>query len=116
MQLIHRWMPLAILSSCLALGCTGRPPVAPPNEETKIGAALDKLDPEDRRLAEAQKYCAVEPENRLGKMGKPFKVTVKNQPVFLCCKGCETAALKDPEKTLAAVRQLKAANETPSKK
>ncbi len=116
MQPIHPWLPLAILSSCFALGCTGNPPAAPPSDETKINAALDKLAPEDRKLAEAQKYCAVEPENRLGKMGKPFKVTIENQPVFLCCKGCETMALKDPEKTLAAVRKLKAANESSSKK
>ena len=41
-------------------------------------------------------------------MGPPLKVTVKDQPVFLCCKGCQKKALADPDKTLAAVAELKA--------
>ena len=41
-------------------------------------------------------------------MGTPVKVTVKGQPVFLCCDGCKKKALGDPDKTLAAVEKLKA--------
>jgi hypothetical protein len=33
---------------------------------------------------------------------------VKDQPVFLCCKGCRRKALADPDKTLAKVAELKA--------
>jgi hypothetical protein len=80
----------------------------PEQKNPKIQAALDKLDPEDRKLAEAQEWCAVEDESPLGGMGKPLKVMVKGQPVFLCCKGCEKTAQADPEKTLAKVEELKA--------
>jgi hypothetical protein len=80
------------------------------DKEAKIRQALDKLSPEDRKLAEAQKYCVVEEENRLGSMKTPVKVMVKDQPVFLCCEGCKKEALKDPDKTLARVKELREKN------
>jgi len=40
-------------------------------------------------------------------MGPPVKVMVKDQPVFLCCKSCKDEALKDPDKTLERVAELK---------
>jgi hypothetical protein len=83
-------------------------PKASPEEEAKVATALGRLAPEDRALAEEQRYCAVEPENRLGLMGPPVKVLVNDQPVFLCCKSCKTTALAEPDKTLAKVQQLKA--------
>ena len=83
-------------------------PVTSADEEAEIKEELAKLNPEDRKLAEAQKFCVVEEENRLGVMGVPFKVMVKDQSVFLCCKGCRKKALADPEGTLAKVKQLKA--------
>ncbi|HEY7422962.1 MAG TPA: hypothetical protein VH682_01755 [Gemmataceae bacterium] len=100
---------LVLVPLLFALGCANE---APPREkaqdkEAKIKAALDKLDPDDRELAEEQKYCAVETENRLGAMGKPVKVMIKDEPVFLCCAHCEKAAKKDPDKTLARVEELK---------
>jgi hypothetical protein len=83
-------------------------------EEASIKDNLAKLSPEDQKLAAEQRWCAVDPENRLGSMGKPFKVMVKDQPVFLCCEGCKKQALKEEDKTLAAVRDLKAkAAQTP---
>jgi Cu(I)/Ag(I) efflux system membrane fusion protein len=78
------------------------------DREAKIKANLQKLDPEDRRLAEAQRFCPIQDEKRLGSMGKPFKVMIKGQPVFLCCSGCEDDALASPDKTLAKVKELKA--------
>jgi hypothetical protein len=107
MKLFRHWLPQLGILIGLASGCTSNSPAPPADPETKIRTALEKLDPADRALAQEQKYCAVETENRLGGMGKPYKVMVDNQPVFLCCKGCETAALKDPKKTLAAVKRLK---------
>lgn len=92
----------------IASGCareSSSPP--PPDKEAKIKASLDKLDSADRKLAEEQKYCAVETENRLGSMDKPIKIMIEDQPVFLCCKGCEKRALKDPDKTLDTVKKLK---------
>ena len=83
-------------------------------EELRIRTALEQLDPADRKLAEEQKYCATDPErrpeNRLGMMGKPIKIMLKDQPVFLCCAGCEKTARKDPDKTLEDVKKMKAAN------
>jgi hypothetical protein len=38
----------------------------------------------------------------------PVKVTIKGQPVFLCCGGCRKDALDHPDRTLARVRELKA--------
>src|SRR5262245_23285136 len=55
------------------------------DEEAQIKASLDKLSPEDRKLAEEQQFCAVRNDNRLGSMGTPVKLMVKDQPVFLCC-------------------------------
>ncbi len=104
-----------ILATALLLaGCSGgttgpgASSPAKPDDESKIQANLDKLDPADRKLAEAQRYCVIESDNRLGAMGKPVKVVIKGEPVFLCCKGCEKEALADPDKTLARVHQLQA--------
>ena len=79
-----------------------------PDKAAKIKAGLAQLGEEDWRLAEAQKFCAIEQGNLLGAMGKPVKVVLKGQPVFLCCDGCEEEARANPDKTLAAVERLKA--------
>jgi hypothetical protein len=105
MRAIARLSPLALALAVSLAGCARE---APPDRQARIKAALAGLPEEDRKLAEEQKFCAVEQENRLGSMGRPVKVMVKDQPVFLCCKGCTEAALKDPDKTLAAVKELKA--------
>ncbi|MGH7138981.1 MAG: efflux RND transporter periplasmic adaptor subunit, partial [Pirellulales bacterium] len=73
----------------------------------KINVALAKLSPSDRKLAEAQKFCAVEESNRLGSMGTPDKIVINGEPVFLCCAGCEDAARENAKKTLAKVKELK---------
>jgi len=79
-------------------------------EEAEIQAALAKLDPADRKLAEAQRYCAVQASHRLGSMDTPYKLMLNGQPVFLCCDGCAKKAKADPEKTLARVKELIAKN------
>jgi Cu/Ag efflux protein CusF len=66
-----------------------------------------RLAPEDRKLVEAQDYCPIQTLNRLGSMGKPVKVMINGQPVFLCCPGCKEEALKYPDGTLAKVEELK---------
>lgn len=75
--------------------------------DAKIKAALAKLPDSDRKLAEAQRYCAAKPESRLGAMGAPVKVEVGGKTVFLCCAGCNDAALADPKATLASAEKLK---------
>ena len=107
---------------CLA-GCNGAPngPAEPSStsakpadhsqaDEAKIRTNLAKLSPEDRKLAEEQRFCAIESENRLGAMGVPEKVVIKDQPVFLCCKNCKEEALAHRDETLAKVKQLKSKN------
>jgi len=127
------WLCLALPFGLLMLaGCSGRstddprpkdgpgapPPArtAPGDEATSIQANLAKLSPEDRKLAEEQGFCAVEIKNPLGSMGVPVKVTVKDQPVFLCCDSCETRAKAHADRTLTRVQQLKEKKaETPPK-
>ena len=107
MKTLHRWAALVLLLPLFAIGCSNNASISqekPEDKEAKIKAALDQLDPADRTLAEEQKFCAVEPKNRLGSMGKPIKLTIEDEPVFVCCKSCEKAALKDPKKTLARAR------------
>jgi hypothetical protein len=96
----------------IASGCAQESSAPPLDKEAKIKASLDQLDPADRKLAEEQKYCAVENEKRLGSMNKPIKIMVKDQPVFLCCKGCEKRAQEDPDKTLETVKKLKSHHES----
>ena len=76
-------------------------------QAAKIEANLVRLSPEDRQLVEAQVFCPITLRNRLGLMGPPVKVMIKNQPVFLCCKGCQAKALANPDATLARLAQLK---------
>jgi hypothetical protein len=95
---------LAVFSLALVLAAAHTSLAA---DETKIKANLAKLSEEDRKLAEAQKWCAVEPENELGAMGVPFKVVLKGEPVFLCCKGCAKAAKKSPDETLQKAKELR---------
>jgi hypothetical protein len=110
------WIGLFIFASSLA-GCSGASTerrrdseraTAPDGDEAHVQTNLGKLSAEDRKLAQEQTFCAVEDENRLGSMGVPVRVTVNDQPVFLCCKGCRKKALADPDKTLAKVNKLKA--------
>jgi multidrug efflux pump subunit AcrA (membrane-fusion protein) len=77
-------------------------------EEAKVRIALAKLSAPDRRLAEAQQFCAVQSANRLGSMGPPVKIMIQDQPVFLCCSGCRQEAIDHPQQTLATVANLKA--------
>ena len=79
-------------------------------KEEKIEVALAKLSPEDRKLAEAQKFCAVHSKTRLGSMDKPIKIMINGQAVFLCCDGCEKEANDNQQATLAKVKELTAAN------
>src|SRR5262249_60772903 len=68
-------------------------------EAAKIKASLDKLSPEDRALAEAQKTCPVT-DQPLGSMGVPIKLMLKDQPVFVCCGGCPTEGAEGTATTL----------------
>lgn len=75
-------------------------------EEAEIRTALAKLPDTDRLLAELQRFCPVQ-EERLGSMGVPLKEMLDGKPVFVCCKGCRTALLKQPAVMLAKVEAFK---------
>ena len=118
-----KWLslPTLLLVTLLLAGCSGQPEERPKADdkaantdgapgkgaEAEALANVKKLSPEDRKLAEEQRFCAVETGNPLGSMGVPVKVIVKGQPVFLCCDGCETKAKAHADRTLARVQQLK---------
>jgi Cu(I)/Ag(I) efflux system membrane fusion protein len=76
-------------------------------DEAEIKANLAKLGPADRRLAEAQRYCAIQENSRLGSMGVPIRVPNLKEPVFLCCRGCVAEAQAHPDRTLATARRLR---------
>ena len=66
----------------------------------EVLAALAKLSPKDRALAEKQRLCPVT-DHALGSMGVPPKVDVDGTTVFLCCEGCRSSLLQDPARYLA---------------
>jgi YHS domain-containing protein len=100
-------LALAILGTRSALRAADEKAAAKKDPDAKIKSAMAKLSDADRKLAEAQRYCPAEPENRLGSMGMPVKLEVGGKTVFLCCAGCRDHALADPKATLAEVEKLK---------
>ncbi len=82
-------------------------PSTPEDPDAKIKAALAKLPPEDRTLAEAQRFCPILPASRLGSMGAPVKLMVAGEPLFICCNNCKENALKNSADTLAKVKKLR---------
>jgi hypothetical protein len=87
-----------------------------PAEKDEVLAERNKLSPEDRKLVDAQEWCVISDEGRLGEMGAPIKLMIKGEPVFVCCKGCKKEAEANPDKTLAKVKALKAKKAAMDKK
>jgi uncharacterized protein (TIGR02231 family) len=84
------------------------PPPMTSNEEAKIKAAMARLSPEDRKLAEAQVFCAIDQDSRLGSTGPILKEMVKGRPVFICCKGCAGEVRANPDEALKQMEKLMA--------
>jgi hypothetical protein len=76
--MIRKFLP-PIALALFAVGCTesGKPggDAKAAALEEKIQANLEKLPAEDRALAEQQKFCASETDQRLGSMGVPIKTS-----------------------------------------
>ena len=104
---------VALYSGCMRAANDPTPPAAPVTaapathftDEQIQSFAL--LPPEERAAAEKQAICPVSEEG-LGThgMGMPYKITLQNaegqdHTFYLCCKGCEGLAKKDPVGTLA---------------
>src|SRR5262249_26975523 len=77
-----------------------------PDRAAAIQAARAKLSAEDLKLVQAQDICPISDE-RLGSMGTPVKVMVKEQAVFLCCESCRKKALAEADSTIETVTMLK---------
>lgn len=75
-------------------------------EYTEMVAAFQTLSESDRRLAEQQVICPIS-EVRLGThgMGTPITVAVNGAQVMICCEGCRTALLEDPQKYLEVLKR-----------
>jgi len=83
----------------------------PDDPDAKIVAALAKLPPADRKLAEQQRTCPILADSRLGSMGPPVKLTLDGETVFLCCAGCVGKAKADAAATAKRVRELRSNSE-----
>jgi Cu(I)/Ag(I) efflux system membrane fusion protein len=79
----------------------------PDDPDAKIVAALAKLPPADRKLAEQQRTCPILADSRLGSMGPPVKLTLDGETVFLCCAGCVGKAKAEAAQTAAKARDLR---------
>jgi len=67
---------------------------------------IAQLSATDQVAALRQRTCPVTQEP-LGSMGKPIRVTVGGQSIFVCCEGCVAAVKRNPDKYLrgASTRQ-----------
>jgi hypothetical protein len=79
----------------------------PDDPDAKITAALNGLSAGDRELAERQYFCPILKTSRIGSMGPPVKLMLAGETVFLCCAGCKSKAMSEPEKTATRVKELR---------
>jgi hypothetical protein len=99
---------------------TAEPPIAPApdaqpkdsKEEAEIERALAELPAEDQQLARRQRVCPVT-QLPLGSMGKPDKLEVRGQVVFICCAGCKHALVSEPDKYLSHAPAAENAGDEP---
>ena len=68
-------------------------------DNSAVEEAIAELPEADQAAARAQKTCPVT-NQLLGSMGTPYKLTVNDKEVFLCCQQCEAEIKANPEKYL----------------
>jgi len=85
---------------------TPKPKVAVASPTADDLKNVEQLPEEERQLAIAQRFCPIT-NQPLGSMGVPTKITLRGQPVILCCKGCIGKAKRSPDETLQRVAELK---------
>ena len=90
----------------------------------RINESMSQLSPEDRKAAEAQKFCPVgvtfddkgKPvRGLLGSVGKPVKMLIKDQPVFIMCPSCTKEFEESTDKYLAVLGKIRASQENEQK-
>lgn len=111
---MFKFVSLIACGAVILAGCETKqaslavtPASAAPAAKDDVAAERAKLSAEDRALVEAQEWCVISDDERLGSMGAPIKLMIKDQAVFICCAGCKRKAESDPEKTLAKLAELK---------
>lgn len=93
-----------LITTLLLSGCGSR---------SEIERALDLLPADDRTAAERQKTCPLSGDP-LGSAGKPYKMTLKDQTFFLCCRRCANLISEsDADNILAKVSALLEDSEEP---
>lgn len=80
-------------------GASSRQPETPHRRATPKKSAAPLSDA-DLALVKQQQICPVT-DAPLGSMGTPVFTMVQGRKVFLCCRGCESGLLAEPEKYLA---------------
>ena len=109
-------MLVVSLATGTMLACSGQEGARPSSEtasrpaedwreglDPEIVDALSQLGDADRAAVLAQKTCPVSGKP-LGTMGVPYKVTVEETNVFLCCDGCEEELRKNASEYLAKLK------------
>jgi len=104
---------LLSLIGLIPVGCSSQGPAtsSEASSPSPVGAAgeeeqlegLAELTDAERTVALEQAVCPVSGA-KLGSMGKPPKVAVNGQEVFICCAGCEGELLKNPDTHLAKLK------------
>ena len=99
-------------------GCTGENAPEPPGtlesemdgvRTTEVAipeemSGISKLPESEQAAALEQEICPVS-EKPLGSMGKPIKVAVDGQEVFVCCEGCVDMVKESPDEYLAKLKK-----------
>lgn len=83
-----------------------------PQRRTTPKKSAQPLSEADLALVKQQRICPVTGAP-LGSMGTPVFAMVQGRKVFMCCRGCESGLLADPDKYLA---KLNAASDPKSDK
>lgn len=89
--------------------------------QKRIDENMAKLSAEDRKLAEAQKFCPIAVEfdddgkpvgGFLGTIDAPVKVVVEGRTLFVTCPNCKEAVKEDPKTYLKVLAKIEAAKKT----
>ncbi len=79
----------------------------------ELTSALAELTDAQRHAVVQQNICPVT-ELALGSMGTPLAIDVAGQKIWICCQGCEGRLRDDPQKYLAVLERVAAAEQQPS--
>ena len=83
----------------------------------RIAQNMALLSPEDRKLAEAQKFCPVAVQfdehgkpvgGFLGQIGKPVKMMAGDQAVFITCPNCKEDFTQHTDKYVQVLEKIRA--------